>query len=74
MGMVLYEMLTLQLPYKEVGLFDVRSHILKGNLPSFPPDMREDYEPFLPLFYSCTQFNPAERFSAEKALLHLLQL
>jgi len=30
MGMVLYEMLTLQLPYKEVGLFDVRSHILKG--------------------------------------------
>jgi len=26
MGMVLYEMLTLQLPYKEVGLFDCFSH------------------------------------------------
>lgn len=30
MGMVLYEMLTLKLPYEDVGLFDVRQHVLQG--------------------------------------------
>jgi len=44
-----------------------------GNLPSLP-DMQEDYRPFLPLFHNCTKFNPVERYSAEKALLHLLRL
>jgi hypothetical protein len=32
--MVLFEMLTYRLPYEEVGLLDVRAHVLKGTIAS----------------------------------------
>ena len=34
LGMVLFEMLTYRLPYEEVGLLDVRDHVLKGTIAS----------------------------------------
>lgn len=74
LGMVLFEMLTCRLPYEEVGLLDVRNHVLKGHSPAFSGEVQEEYAPFLPLFYNCTKFKPEERYSAEQALLHLLRL
>jgi WNK lysine deficient protein kinase len=64
LGMVLFELLTLQRPYQ--GENFITTLVVEGKLPSnkslFPKDSR--YQPFIELWYRCVALNPADRPSA----------
>lgn len=65
-GMVLYEMITLQIPYHEVDIFSVKKVILSKKIPSVPevPTLKL----FTDLIRRCVCIDPSERPSAAQAL------
>lgn len=77
LGMLLYEMLTLQLPYDSdnYGDFELLTAIANGVRPSFPSDayyndrkFADEWRPVLDLFIACTQLDPTRRPSAAALL------
>jgi hypothetical protein len=74
LGMVLYEVLTLQLPYSSTPIEEVPVKICKGirpNLPSPPTgiptaDNIERYRSFIDLYEKCTYFEPKLRPTPEE--------
>jgi serine/threonine protein kinase len=73
--MILFEMLTLRLPYQEVGKsWKICESVVNGIPPQFPP-LEEEYLPLCQIFHRCTQFQPSERIkttSLFKELSHLV--
>lgn len=72
LGMVLYEMLTLKLPYEEIVLLDVKEHVLAKHTPVIPSNMINNV-PLLSLFTLCTKFDPTERPTADEVLIYIKQ-
>jgi len=65
-GMVLYEMLTLNVPYKNVEVIDLTAHILKGKRPEFPEDFSKSFDVLRAVFNMCTELNPSKRPTPRK--------
>jgi len=58
--MVLYELITLQIPYHETNLFDVKQQILSKILPPLKI-VNNIYQPIVKLYQDCVQFDPSSR-------------
>lgn len=71
-GMVLYELMTLKLPYNEEKF--VVLAITKGKLPVLNDATIRKYAPLLPLYESCTDIVPNNRPNVERALLSVSNL
>ncbi len=68
-GMVLYEMMTCQLPFNNIkGPFGHLHKIIEGILPELTPEQTERYNIILPLWKQCLDLNPDNRPSADKLL------
>lgn len=72
-GMILYEMISLQMPFQEIELFDVRNHVLQGNLPKMDI-ISSTYHPVKNLLLECIKFDPLERPNATDCMLSLLKI
>jgi len=64
-GMILYELITLKIPYFEVDLLSVKEEIMKGKIPSFPNGLDPS---LLNLFSEATKFDSTMRPSAKQLL------
>ena len=71
LGMVLYEMATLELPFHEIGYLEVRDHIIAGHLPSLLDTLPS------PAVHAsvcaCLQQDPLKRPSAYELVLLLVE-
>jgi len=60
-GMVLLEMVTLQVPYHDTNLFDVKQKILSQNLPFIEESTRSNFGPIVDIILKCLKYNSSER-------------
>jgi len=70
-GMTIIEMITLNLPYQNIPLLDVKEHIISGHLPdleTLPSRIPNNLQDFKTLFYNCTKQDPNIRFTAAQCL------
>jgi len=69
-GMLLFEVLTLKIPYKNIPFLDVKEHVCAGNLPDLVniPNTLQHYKP---LFYQCTKQDHTQRWSALQCIEYL---
>jgi len=72
LGLVLYEMITLEIPYYQTNLFDVKEQILSQKLPPLNDHLEIEFKPIVKIFQMCVKFAPTERPSTQ-ALLQELQ-
>ncbi len=72
-GMIVYELLTLQLPYANLPVAEASSMIERGVRPPLPPskesfltrEMIESFGGLVEIFEKCAVLEPDERMSAE---------
>jgi serine/threonine protein kinase len=62
-GLVLYELLSLRIPYEDVHPFAVAGLVLKGTKPELPA-LESMYKPLVQLFEVCTSMEPEHRPNA----------
>lgn len=62
-GMVLYELLTLRMPYEDTPPFQVAALVIQGKKPVLP-ELNETYAGLVNLYERCTQFLPKDRPTA----------
>ena len=62
-GMVIYELLALDLPYSELRAFDIAETILRGEAPPLPP-LSSEFDCLVDLHKDCIKKNPKERPSS----------
>jgi len=68
-GMVIYEMMTLQIPYYEHAKnFGVENLIKDGKRQTLDSQTSDKYAPIIPIWKSLTKFNPDERPTVFQAL------
>lgn len=72
LGMVLYELLTLQRPYHTVPYMLIPSHILSGRRPDLPT-LSPAYEFLKEIFMQCTQLDAEARPTVERLVSSLVQ-
>jgi serine/threonine protein kinase len=72
-GMILYELMTLEIPYFDRGL-GVEDYIIEGNLPTLTATLAGQNATLLTLYYNCVTLNPAERLTAAEALRCVITL
>mmetsp|Transcript_11391 Transcript_11391/g.17082 ORF Transcript_11391/g.17082 Transcript_11391/m.17082 type:complete len:457 (-) Transcript_11391:57-1427(-) len=73
-GMILYECITLKLPYHDVPLISVASKIMSGERPKMPK-MDSEYDRLIQLFQACTERDSKRRptpAQIKEALFELL--
>eukprot|EP01105_Mastigella_eilhardi_P023634 TRINITY_DN59_c0_g2_i2.p2 TRINITY_DN59_c0_g2~~TRINITY_DN59_c0_g2_i2.p2 ORF type:complete len:114 (-),score=28.11 TRINITY_DN59_c0_g2_i2:106-447(-) len=73
-GMVLYEMMTLALPYSECPQFDVWGVVVKGQRPSLAclgEQRSEELMKVVKLFMRCTEHVPDERPTTKQIIAKL---
>jgi len=63
-GMILYELLTLKIPYYDVDYIRRQAIVLSG-IPPNTSDIPEDYDPIVKIFLECIAFNPDNRPDAK---------
>lgn len=61
LGMIIYEFLTLKMPYEDENQYNLLNLKIKGTRPRLPPDMHPSYKPMIDLYERCTHVNPDER-------------
>ena len=74
--MVLFQLLTLDIPYQEVEKsWKISECVLKGIPPQFPP-LGAEYQSLITIFQKCTHLSPLERIKASDLCkqLSVLQL
>lgn len=67
-GMVIYEMMTLQLPYFHLTRFSVPLRIMEGVLPVLSDRQTILYKNIIPIWNECLKLDPDMRISAENCL------
>jgi serine/threonine protein kinase len=73
--MVIYEMLTLKMPYEEVDLFEAKSLIMSGSNPVVSKSsLSSRLDSIEKLMEMCLRVDPTERPSSDDILLYLLKL
>lgn len=74
-GMLLVELLTLNPPYPEVMLLDVKSHVVSNHLPNFPTSPSPEYAVWQSFVIErCLKYEPKERFTAKQCLEFIAKL
>jgi serine/threonine protein kinase len=72
LGMVLFEMITLELPYREYDRFQLPLMISKGVKPTMPQgrlsSQKSEWDFWLYLFHACTEFDGEKRLSCAAIL------
>ena len=59
--MILFQLLTLEIPYPEIEQsWKISESVLNGRPPQFPP-LGEEFLSLRQFFHKCTQFSPIER-------------
>jgi len=66
LGMIMYELMTLQRPYSTSSIFQVAQLVLKGALPPISESARLKYAMLLPLWEECVKTDPNMRPNPEK--------
>ena len=75
LGMVLFEMMSLELPYYDCAQLEVTQSILKGKMPKFPPSVPVDrYVTIMPIFEALLEPNPDHRPSVYEAIARFRNL
>ena len=68
-GMVLFEMLTLDIPYRAEGYprFEIPDLVEKGIRPTFPPNITFEaaFQPLIKVFQICTEKEPSKRLNSK---------
>lgn len=59
--MILYELLTLQIPFHGENAMRIPMLVMQGNKPPIPDDLPSEYSPLLPLFEQCSAHEPGDR-------------
>jgi serine/threonine protein kinase len=75
-GMVLFELITLDIPYRLEGLtrFAIPAYIAEGNRPQLPPDTPPTFAPIVKLFNRCSEAAPSARPTAKELVASLDKL
>jgi hypothetical protein len=75
-GMVLFELLTLDIPYRREGLnrFAIPAYIAEGNRPQLPPDLPTSFAPIVKLFRRCSEAAPSGRPTAKELVASIDKL
>jgi serine/threonine protein kinase len=63
-GMILFELITLDIPYSKLKTWDVPDAICGGVPPALPPGDWDAYEPLFAIMRDCISFEPEERPTA----------
>lgn len=71
--MILYEMITLRIPYDDVELFNVKGELLRNRLPSLK-GIDPQYQFAEDLVRWCLEIQPSKRPSADALLLRIMKL
>lgn len=76
MGMIIYEMLALNIPYYDQNPFQVPMLIMKGVRPALPEKIRLDsnFKHIISIFHAATQMDPESRPTAMDVKDALLKL
>jgi len=72
-GMLLYELITLMVPYEDEDFAKLNSFIPAGVLPS-TNHIAQDYDALLQIFRECTQLDPSKRPEIKRVREQLLQV
>jgi len=71
-GVILYELMTHLIPFKEVNAFRIPSAVVKGQRPAFPPNMSQlAPKAYIELMKACWNPNPQKRPSFVQILQRL---
>lgn len=75
-GMVLFELITLDIPYRLEGLnrFAIPAYIAEGNRPQLPPQTPPTFAPIVKLFNRCSEAAPSARPTAKELVASLDKL
>lgn len=73
-GILLYEFVTLKLPWAGIPMLQTANLILSGAVPVTPPELPKQYEPFQGLWLACLKFEPQDRPSIEQIITFLTKL
>jgi hypothetical protein len=75
-GMVLFELITLDIPYRLEGLnrFAIPAYIAEGNRPQLPPETPPTFAPIVKLFNRCSEAAPSARPTAKELVASLDKL
>eukprot|EP01096_Ripella_sp_DP13-Kostka_P006777 TRINITY_DN2448_c0_g2_i1.p1 TRINITY_DN2448_c0_g2~~TRINITY_DN2448_c0_g2_i1.p1 ORF type:complete len:679 (+),score=288.18 TRINITY_DN2448_c0_g2_i1:138-2174(+) len=73
-GLIIYELLTLKVPYEETHPFAIPALVLEGKRPPLDPSLYDDsYSELIQIFLDCTNMNPDDRPSASSIKSRLIQ-
>lgn len=64
-GMIVYELMTLQRPYSNASIFQVAQLVIKGDLPPISNNERKKYADIIPLWEECVRTDPKQRPSTD---------
>ncbi len=74
-GLIIYELLTLKMPYEETHPFAIPALVLEGKRPPLEHHHFEDsFTDLIQLYLQCTSLNPEERPNASSIKSRLLQM
>lgn len=75
LGMVMYELLTLKLPYEDENQYNLLTLKMKGVRPRFPVELQPSHQPLFVLYEKCTDLSPDKRpdlFQIKEELIRLM--
>jgi serine/threonine protein kinase len=64
LGMIMYELMTLQRPFADQDAFKITELTLVGSVPPLGDSELDRYPSIIPLFRRCLRLQPTERISA----------
>lgn len=65
-GMLLYELMTLEVPYFDARRFGVEKRIITGDLPTLTSQQKRTYACLIDMWEQCLDINPETRLTAAK--------
>eukprot|EP01125_Pyxidicula_operculata_P019740 TRINITY_DN7177_c0_g1_i4.p1 TRINITY_DN7177_c0_g1~~TRINITY_DN7177_c0_g1_i4.p1 ORF type:complete len:280 (-),score=27.23 TRINITY_DN7177_c0_g1_i4:293-1132(-) len=71
-GMMMVELLTLKLPYKDIIVLDVRQAIIDGELPKLDQIQLYYYDKIKPILMQCLNYDPNMRISSTVCLREIV--
>eukprot|EP00339_Tiarina_fusa_P006170 CAMPEP_0117013084 /NCGR_PEP_ID=MMETSP0472-20121206/10864_1 /TAXON_ID=693140 ORGANISM="Tiarina fusus, Strain LIS" /NCGR_SAMPLE_ID=MMETSP0472 /ASSEMBLY_ACC=CAM_ASM_000603 /LENGTH=261 /DNA_ID=CAMNT_0004716299 /DNA_START=104 /DNA_END=886 /DNA_ORIENTATION=+ len=60
-GMIIYELISLQIPFHDVNAMRIPMLVMKGTKPTVPEDLPKEYTPLVSLFEQCSANKPGDR-------------
>jgi len=70
-GMLLYELMSLEIPYHDIKGFGAEKRILEGVLPELTPQQNKDYIELIEIWKDCLIVDPKERLTAARCIFRV---